>query len=75
MMRALSALLLTFVVTTPTFGRSPTFRLKVKGQTYEGTPLLWTQTQVQLLARDGYLHTFERADPSDVAKVSDRFRS
>ena len=74
-MRALSALFLTLAVTTPTLGKSPTFRLNVKGRVYEGTPLLWTRTQVQLLARDGYLHTFDRADPSDVTKVSDRFRS
>ncbi len=74
-MRAVSALLLALIVVTPTSGGSPTFRLIVKGRTYEGTPLHWLPTEVEFLARDGYLHKFDRAEARDVQKVSDQFRS
>jgi hypothetical protein len=53
---------------------SPTIRLSLDGTPITGTPLAWSNQQVMLLARDGYLWKFRPNEAADFSQVSDNFR-
>lgn len=52
-----------------------TIRTKVDGVWLEGTPLAWSDKQIDLLLRDGSLRTFAAKSAAETAKVSDTFAS
>ena len=47
----------------------------IDGVRVEGSPLFWSQKQVLLLARDGYLWDFKPTDAKDFRKTGFQFRS
>lgn len=58
----------------PTVGwTAPTIRLSLNGQPVTGTPLAWSDRQVLVLARDGYLWQFQPNEAADFAEVSPNF--
>ena len=52
-----------------------TVEAEVKGRRVEGLPLSWSNSEVFLLARDGYLWQFPPADARNFRKTSTSFRS
>lgn len=52
----------------------PTIELKVDGTLVTGTPLAWSDAQVLLLARNGYLWQFAPEQATDYRLVSPHFR-
>lgn len=52
-----------------------TFRTQVDGAWLEGTPLAWSDKQIELLLRDGSLRSFASADAKQTTKISDTFQS
>ncbi len=53
--------------------RRGTLRLEVNDRQIEGTPLIWSDSNVSLLARDGKLWSFHPAEATNVRKTSSRF--
>ncbi len=51
-----------------------TLRMDVHGRQREGTPLRWTDSQVEMLFRDGETQILDRNDTKNVRKVSRGFR-
>jgi Protein of unknown function (DUF1570) len=49
------------------------FRARVKGDTLEGKPLTWTDTEMVVLGRDGQLHVFDPRKAKDAKKIGTRF--
>jgi hypothetical protein len=52
-----------------------TVRAEVGGKLIEGTPLTWSDANIQLLCRDGALRTFKPEQAKNAAKIADTFRS
>ena len=52
-----------------------TIQAEIKGQRVEGMPLSWSNSEVSLLARDGYLWQFPPAEARNFRKTSTSFRS
>jgi hypothetical protein len=55
-------------------GNEWTLALSLQGRRFEGTPLAWTEANVDLLGRDGSWWTFELGDAEDYRKLEDQFR-
>jgi len=51
-----------------------TIKTNVAGQWIEGLPLRRSDTEIQLLARDGHLHTFSHDKAKNYSKIADDFR-
>jgi hypothetical protein len=52
-----------------------TVELELAGKRVEGTPLVWSKSDVFLLARDGHLWTFHPNEAKNYRKTSDHFVS
>lgn len=68
------ALLLACLIPPPAAGADFMFRATVDGQTLEGRPLAWSKTRIELLGRDGRLHSFDARRAEDAAKTAPQFR-
>jgi Protein of unknown function (DUF1570) len=72
--RTSACVLLLLLLTAPAAGGADfMFRARVGGDTLEGKPLAWSDTQMVLLGRDGQLHTFNPKDAKDAKKTGSRF--
>jgi hypothetical protein len=82
-LRALTIAVVVFGLAVTSLGQSPspdriprwTFRTQVDGAWLEGTPLAWSDKQIELLLRDGSLRSFASADAKQTTKISDTFQS
>jgi hypothetical protein len=78
MRHTLAALVILATVTVTAQAAVPPYfmlELNLQGQKVEGTLLTWSETQVNLLSRDGRLLHFHPREAAGYHKTADRFRS
>ena len=51
-----------------------TVSFEVGGKRFEGMPIIWTDREIRLLARDGQMHQFTASQATNVRKISNDFR-
>lgn len=59
---------------SPAAGGEWTLELTLRGERVQGTPLAWSNTNVDLLGRDGVWRTFGLDEAEDYRKLGDGFR-
>ena len=70
---AARGLLLVLLVTSAASGADFMFRARVDGNTLEGKPLAWNDTEIVMLGRDGQIHSFNPKKAKEGKKTGTRF--